>query len=60
MSQDIDFDEVCNYYGSLKVFTQDGKHYWGIEDYDGTIGETQIPDYLYKALERWKSESMCN
>ena len=56
----MDFSEVCNYYGSLKVFTQGGKHYWGLDDYDGTLGETQIPEYLHKALGRWKDESVRN
>ena len=56
----MDFEEVCNYYGSLQVFTQDGKHYGGIDDHDGTLGEVQIPDYLHEALARYYNESVHN
>lgn len=40
---------ICNYYGALSVNTEDGKFYWGIENWDGTEWE-EITEELYNNL----------
>lgn len=41
--------EICNYYGGLSVKKEDGKYFWGIENYDGTEWE-EITEQLYSNL----------
>lgn len=42
-----------NYYGSLKVITENGKYYWSIEDYDGEHWQ-EIPKELFDALNAYE------
>ena len=44
---------IHNYYGGLEVRRENGKSYWGVEDWDGTDWE-EIPDSLYRALLRFE------
>jgi hypothetical protein len=46
--------DIGNYYGGLSVKTEDGKHYWSIENYDGQNWE-EIPESLYCALVEYES-----
>jgi len=41
--------KIGNYYGSLSVKTEGGKHYWSIENWDGDYWE-EIPAELFDAL----------
>ena len=45
--------DIGNYYGGLSVKTEDGKHYWSIENYDGQNWE-EIPESLYRALVKYE------
>lgn len=40
---------IGNYYGGLAVKEEDGKFFWGIENWDGT-GWEEIPESLYRSL----------
>ena len=40
--------DIGNYYGGLSVKTEDGKHYWSIENYSGHDW-SEIPESLYRA-----------
>lgn len=42
---------IGNYYGGLEVKEEDGKYYWGIENYDGTYWE-EISKFTYTVLLR--------
>ena len=44
---------IGNYYGQLSIKTENGKFYWGIEDWDGTSWE-EIPEDLYLTLRRYE------
>jgi hypothetical protein len=44
---------IGNFYGGLEVKEEDGKYYWGIENWDGTEFE-EIPKYLYDALIKYR------
>jgi len=45
---------IGNYYGGLRVKQEaDGKCYWGIGDWDGTVNWEEIPKTLYQALVRF-------
>ena len=52
---DLDFTipDISNYDGTLTVFKKGDRYLWGIGDYSGNLGETEIPEYLYKALVRY-------
>ena len=41
--------EIGNYYGGLSVKTENGKHYWSIENFNGDYWE-EIPATLFDAL----------
>ena len=43
--------EIGNYYGRLSVKTEDGRFYWGIENYSGTYWE-EISESLFDELNR--------
>ena len=45
----VEIGTIGNYYGSLSTVEQDGKFYWGIENFDGTHWE-EIPESLHKEL----------
>lgn len=54
MMEDTDDDAqeigtIGNYYGGLVVKKENGKFYWGIEDYEDTRWE-EIPESLYQSL----------
>ncbi len=51
----MDIGNIGNYYGGLEVKEEDGKFFWGIENYDGTYFE-EIPQYLYDALVKYQNE----
>ena len=46
--------DIGNYYGGLSVKTEDGKHYWSIENYDGQDWQ-EIPESLYRTLVEYES-----
>lgn len=48
--------DIGNYYGGLAVKTEDGKHYWSIENYDGHDWR-EIPESLYRALVEYEAAS---
>ena len=59
MSNLIVMHDVGNTYGSMRVYTQGGKFFWDIEDYDTpalddlgneTLEGSEIPESLYKEL----------
>lgn len=44
------------YYSSfLEVEERDGKYYWNIQSWKGSYWE-EIPEYLYRALNRFEDE----
>lgn len=45
--------EIGNYYGSLEVKEDNGKFYWGIDNYDEMRWE-EIPEELYTALLKYE------
>jgi len=49
----MEIGSIGNYYGGLTVKEEDGKFYWGIENYDGLEWE-QIPESLYRELIRFE------
>ncbi len=46
---------IANFYGGLYFINDEGKYYWGIENYNGTEWE-EIPEYLYLALNKFNKE----
>lgn len=46
---------IGNYYGGLSVRSEDGKHYWSIENYDGHDWK-EIPVSLYTALVEYEED----
>jgi hypothetical protein len=48
--------DVCNYYGGLHVKEQNGKYYWGIENWDGDFGWIEIPKQLFDALIQYDNQ----
>ena len=59
MSNLIVMHDVGNTYGSMRVYTQGGKFFWDIEDYDTpalddlgneTLEGSEIPESLYREL----------
>lgn len=44
---------IGNYYGGLEIKEEEGKFYWGIEDYEGVYFE-EIPESLYLQLYKLK------
>jgi hypothetical protein len=46
--KEIEFN-LCNYYGAVQAKQENGKFFWGLENYDGVYWE-EIPEQLYKAL----------
>jgi hypothetical protein len=44
--------KIGNYYGHLSVKDEEGKYFWGIEDYNRTVWE-EIPKTLYDELVRF-------
>ena len=46
---------IGNYYGELYILKTDGKHYWGIENYDGIRWE-KIPEDLFLALLKYETD----
>lgn len=40
---------IGNYYGGVIVKKENGKFYWGVDNYDSTYWE-EIPESLYKSL----------
>lgn len=47
--------DINNYYGGVRVKTENEKFYWGIENYDGTTYK-EIPGYLYSALIKFDNQ----
>lgn len=46
---------IGNSYGALTVKIEDGKYYWGIEDYDGDYGWEEITESLYNELVKFET-----
>lgn len=46
------FKEVYNYYGSLTVKEENGKYFWGIEDWNGEYDCREIPESLYNEIKK--------
>lgn len=53
---ELNIGSIRNYYGGLVIKEEDGKYYWGIEDWDGVHYE-EIPKYLYDALVQYQNTS---
>ena len=51
----MNIGNICNYYGGVDVQEEDGKYFWGIDDWDDTRYE-EIPKYLYDALVKYQTE----
>lgn len=47
--------DIENYYGGLRVSSDDGKYYWGIENYDESYW-SEIPEELYMALLKYQEK----
>ena len=47
---------IGNYHGGLSVKKEDGKFYWGIQDWDDTSWE-EISETLYDALLKFEKDS---
>jgi len=54
-----DIGDIGNYYGCLEVKVENGKYFWGIENWDGTHWQ-EIPEYLYAALNKFEDEAINN
>jgi hypothetical protein len=50
---------IGNYYGDLRVRVDQGKFYWGIDNYNGTDWE-EITEELYNALVKFNNKPPCN
>jgi len=48
----IEAKNIGNYYGSLNIKQEDGKFYWGIENYSGTRFE-EIPEDLFVEIKEF-------
>lgn len=48
---------INNYYGGLEVKVENGKYYWGIDNYEPTVYQ-EIPKYLYDALVKFEKEGL--
>jgi len=46
---EMEIGTIGNYYGGLSVLKEDGKFFWGIENWDGTHWE-EIPESLFNTL----------
>ena len=57
MSERTRIGEIGNYYGSLEVFADDNKYYWGIENWSGTNWE-EIPESLYLELIKFEKDGI--
>lgn len=47
--------DIENYYGGLRVSSDDNKFYWGIKNWDGENWK-EIPEELYRALLKYQEE----
>lgn len=56
MSEERDIGSIGNYYGCLSVKVDDGKFYWGIENWDGTWWE-EILKSLYDELIKFEESA---
>ena len=45
-----------NHYGGVFIKEEDGRFYWGVENWDHALNWEEIPDYLYNALNRYQDE----
>ena len=43
--------QIGNYYGGIYIKTEDGKFYWGIQDY-GVMDWEEITEALYNELSK--------
>ena len=48
---------IGNYYGSLEIVEENGKYFWGIEDYSGTYWE-EIPFILFGELTKFEESRL--
>ena len=55
MSKSRYIGSIGNYYGCLEVKKEDGKFYWGIEDWSG-IGWEEIPKNLFNELNAFEDQ----
>lgn len=47
---------IGNHYGDLCICTVDGKHYWGIRDWDDCYEPQEIPKSLYVELYKYRTK----
>jgi hypothetical protein len=47
--QETEIGTIGNYYGGLRVKTENDKFFWGIENWDGTTWE-EISERLFNTL----------
>lgn len=45
-----------NYYGTVEVFTKDGKFFWSLDDHSSTQCE-EIPESLYNEIVKFLERS---
>lgn len=55
MNEEQRIGDISNHFGGLSVKTENGKFYWGIEDYDD-YDWSEIPEKLYRALVKYESD----
>jgi hypothetical protein len=52
----IKIGNIGNSYGDLRIKKdENGKCYWGIENWDGEMGWDEIPEHLFKTLLEFKA-----
>lgn len=49
-------EQLTGYFGHLELKKEEGKHYWGLEDYNGTSFK-EIPEYLYNAILKFTEDT---
>lgn len=52
-----EIDSIGNYYGCLSVKKENGRFFWGIENYHGTNWE-EIPESLYIEILSFKNSKL--
>jgi hypothetical protein len=54
MPEGIKIGNIGNSYGDLRIKEENGKFYWGIENWNG-MGWDEIPEHLFKTLLEFKA-----
>jgi hypothetical protein len=59
MAKKISIGKIGNFYGGLEIKENNGKYYWGIENYNGTDFE-EITKELFDALLKFQLQTNKN